>query len=249
MELHIIFTLTALLFAVSFLYSSVGHGGASGYIALMALMGMAPIVIRPAALSLNVIVAGFATYRFIKAGYLDWRNVVPLVVVSVPLAFLGGTVLLPSEIYRPLLGCLLVFSAVYLVWRTTNSENTESISKGKIPILAGILSGGCIGFLSGLTGFGGGVLLSPLLLIMTWTSARQTAGFSAVFILVNSIAGLSGNLISLQNIPPALPMWAFTIFLGSWIGTTLGLRLLPVKMLIWLLAAAIFISGLKFVFL
>jgi len=237
------------LAVVAVLYSSVGHGGASGYIAILALFSLPPEVIRPVALLLNVVVAGFATYRFSRAGLVDWKSVVPLVVCSMPLAFVGGSIVLPIHIYRPILGSLLIFSAVYLIWRTLQPVNAFEYITKKIPLSGSVVAGGSIGFVSGLSGIGGGVLLSPFFLISGWAGARQTAGIAAVFILANSIAGLAGNIVALETLPPYMLAWAGMVFVGSLVGTGLGVRLLPVKPLVWLLAAAILISGAKFILL
>ncbi|MBM2294926.1 sulfite exporter TauE/SafE family protein [Sulfitobacter pseudonitzschiae] len=239
----------AILAVIAMLYSSVGHGGASGYIAVLALLNVVPDVIRPVALSLNVVVAGFATYRFAKAGFIEWRSALPIILASMPLAFLGGGIALPVEIYRPLLGGLLVFSALYLLWQTSRSQTRFDVVSRKIPLLGSVGAGAGIGFLSGLTGIGGGVLLSPLFLISGWAGARQTAGIAAVFILANSVAGLAGNYVVLRSIPYEILPWSGMVLVGSFIGTSLGVRILPVKPLIWLLAVAAMISGVKFLFL
>jgi len=244
---EMILVIGVILALVSVLYSSVGHGGASGYIAILALFSLSPEVIRPVALSLNVIVAGFATYRFAKAGFVDWRCALPLIAFSMPLAFLGGSIVLPSEIYRPILGGLLIFSAIYLVFRSVRRVQVfENVNK-RVPLVGSIAAGSSIGLVSGLSGIGGGVLLSPFFLIAGWAGARQTAGIAAVFILANSIAGLAGNYVALNSLPPELITWSGLVFLGSLVGTGLGVRLLPVKPLIWLLSIAIFISGVKFI--
>ena len=142
----------AILGLIAMLYSSVGQGGASGYIAVLALFSLAPEVIRPVALSLNGVVAGRAIYRFAKAGFIDWRVVVPIGVASMPLAFIGGGTVLPPEPYRPLLGSLLILSAVYLAWQTTKASNAFSNVDLNIPRFGGFASGGAIGFASGLSG-------------------------------------------------------------------------------------------------
>ena len=234
---------------IALLYSSVGHGGASGYIAVLALFGTAPELIRPVALSLNIIVAGLATWRFSRAGYVDWRAAVPIVIASMPLAFLGGGIALPPHLYRPLLGGLLVLSAFYLVWRSLQASDAFVTARRKVPVAGSMAAGAGIGFVSGLSGIGGGVLLSPFFLISGWAGARQTAGIAAVFILANSVAGLAGNIVAVRALPGELVVWAGLVLAGSIVGTGLGVRHLPVKPLVWLLAIAVLISGLKFLLL
>lgn len=249
MELLDVILIGAILGGVAVLYSSVGHGGASGYIAIMALFSLSPEVIRPIALSLNVVVAGFATWRLSRAGYVDWRSAVPIILASMPLAFVGGSIDLPGSVYRPLLGTLLVLSAAYMIWSVTRSPRQFDDARRKPPVIGSVSAGGTIGLFSGLSGIGGGVLLSPLFVISGWAGARQTAGIAAAFILFNSIAGLAGTLTGMNIIPPQLLPWAVLVLAGSVVGTGLGVRSLPVKPLVFVLAAAVLISGLKFVLL
>ena len=246
METEFVLLVAMMFVVIAVLYSSVGHGGASGYIAVMALLSIAPETIRPVALSLNIVVAGFASFRYARAGLVDWQNMLPLVITSVPLAFVGGIVVLPSEIYKPLLGVLLIFSACYLFWQSLGKLEGLNSSDSVVPRYGGAGAGAFIGFLSGLTGIGGGVLLSPLMLLFKWANIRKTAAIASFFILFNSIAGLAGNIVSLNQIPSALPVWAGAVIVGAWIGTSLGLKILPVRYLVWLLTLAIFVSGLKF---
>lgn len=249
MEMFDIILIGLILGFVATLYSSVGHGGASGYIAILAFFSLEPEAIRPIALALNVVVAGLATYKFTKAGYLDWKSALPIIAASMPLAFLGGTLTLPSDIYRPLLGALLVISAGYMIWQVSMIHDRFETSKRKLPLVGSVSSGGAIGLASGLSGIGGGVLLSPLFVISGWAGARQTAGIAAAFILFNSLAGLAGNIASVRNVPGELIFWAGLVFVGSIIGTGLGTKSLPVKPLVLLLAVAVFISGVKFIWL
>lgn len=249
MEAFDVILIGAVLGVAAILYSSVGHGGASGYIAIMALFSLSPDVIRPIALSLNVVVAGFATWRFSRAGYVDWRSAIPVILASMPLAFIGGSIELPGSVYRPLLGTLLVLSAGYMVWFVTRSPQFYDDAKRRLPLIGSVSAGGTIGLFSGLSGIGGGVLLSPLFVISGWAGARQTAGIAAVFIFFNSLAGLAGNLTNVSSIPGQLLPWALLVFVGSIVGTGLGVRSLPVKPLVFILALAVLISGLKFVLL
>ncbi|RXR24969.1 sulfite exporter TauE/SafE family protein [Sphingobium fluviale] len=215
--------LLALLIAVgAALYSSVGHAGASAYIALMALFGVPSATMRPTALTLNVIVASLASARYLRAGLFRWRVLWPFLVTAVPMAFVGGTIILPSDIYRPLVGIVLWLSALRLLWPVQLRAEKEHRDP---PIVLGLLAGAVIGLLSGLTGTGGGIFLSPILLFMQWSPVKPASGVAAVFILANSIAGLAGNLSAVQNLPAQLPLYAGAALAGGILGTTLGIRL------------------------
>ncbi len=204
------------------LYSSVGHAGASAYIALMALFGIPATVMRPTALVLNIIVATFASVRYARAGLFRWRTLWPFLLGAIPFAFIGGWVSLPGELYRPLVGGVLFLSAVRLLWPKELKSATQASDP---PIVPAILCGAGIGLLSGLTGTGGGIFLSPLLLFLAWSPPKPASGVAAVFILCNSASGLLGNLTSVQSLPSNLPLYAAAVMVGAVIGTTLGIRL------------------------
>ncbi|MBC8338956.1 MAG: sulfite exporter TauE/SafE family protein [Alphaproteobacteria bacterium] len=235
-----------IFFALALLYSSVGHAGASGYLAVMALFGIPADLMRPVALSLNILVASLTVFRFHKSGHLSWSDIWPVVLFSVPLAFLGGSLSLPPDIYRPVLGTLLLISAAYLLW--SSAGNSEKFSRGKprIPRTGAFGLGGGIGLLSGLTGIGGGVLLSPSLLVLGWTGVRRTSAIAACFILFNSTAGLAGNVLSVQNLPIVLPLWAGAALAGGFIGSRMGANLLATKTLVRLLSLVLIAAGIKF---
>ena len=238
--------LTVLIFAAAVLYSSVGHAGASGYLAAMALVGVAPDVMKPTALALNILVASIATVRFYRAGYFYWAAFWPFVIGSVPLAFVGGAITLPGYLYKPAVGLVLLYAALRLVWSTVKGPDQSALLKGiDIPTLPAVASGGVIGLLSGLTGTGGGIFLSPLMLFTGWAGTRPTSGASAAFILANSVAGLAGNVASVQNLPDALPLWALAAGAGALIGTQLGTRHLANKGIRRALAAVLIVAGLK----
>jgi uncharacterized membrane protein YfcA len=238
--------LTVLIFAAAVLYSSVGHAGASGYLAAMALVGVAPDVMKPTALALNILVASIATVHFYRAGYFYWAAFWPFVIGSVPLAFVGGAITLPGYLYKPAVGLVLLYAALRLVWSTVKGPDQSALLKGiDIPTLPAVASGGVIGLLSGLTGTGGGIFLSPLMLFTGWAGTRPTSGASAAFILANSVAGLTGNVASAQNLPDALPVWALAAGAGALIGTQLGTRHLANKGIRRALAAVLIVAGLK----
>ena len=239
--------LTVLIFAAAILYSSVGHAGASGYLAAMALVGVAPDIMKPTALALNVLVATIATVRFYRAGYFYWGAFWPFVIGSVPLAFVGGAIALPGYLYKPAVGLILLYAAYRLVRSTVRGPDQPADKGIDIPTVPAIASGGVIGLLSGLTGTGGGIFLSPLMLFTGWAGTRPTSGASAAFILANSVAGLAGNVASVQNLPNAIPVWAVAAATGALIGTQLGTRKFNNKGIRRALAAVLVIAGLKLI--
>ncbi|MEW6470572.1 MAG: sulfite exporter TauE/SafE family protein, partial [Bacteroidota bacterium] len=199
--------LTALIFAAAVLYSSVGHAGASGYLAAMALFDLAPEVMRPAALALNILVASLATYRYTRAGQNDIQLLIPFVVVSIPAAFIGGLIHVPHGIYKPLIGIVLLFSAFHLAW-TARKAPAEDRAVKRPEISVAMVTGAGLGLLAGLSGTGGGIFLSPLLLMMHWAPTRSVSGIASTFILLNSISGLAGTTFSIGSLPQMLPVWA-----------------------------------------
>jgi uncharacterized membrane protein YfcA len=236
----------ALAFAlVAALYSSVGHAGASGYLAIMALLGVAPDVMRPTALVLNLLVAAIGTWRFARAGLTSWKALLPLAAASVPLAVLGGSIKLPVEGYRALVGVVLLLSALVLAWRAY--AHVQAVEDGpiRLPIGMALVVGAAIGALSGLTGTGGGIFLSPLLLLAGWAGPRRTAGLAAPFILLNSAAGLTGLGWASAHFPSGLPWLAAAVLAGGYVGTRLGTDRLPARALLALLATVLLIAGTK----
>jgi len=223
------------------LYSSVGHAGASAYIALMALAGLAPEEMRPTALVLNILVASFASVRYLRAGQFRWRTLWPFLLGAVPFAFIGGGITLPSNLYRPLVGLVLWASAARLLWPRPLADPAQIRDPA---ILPGIASGAGIGLLAGLTGTGGGIFLSPLLLFARWSDAKRASGVAIVFILCNSLAGLAGNYTSLKSLPAALPLYATAVLVGALVGTRIGIRVAP-AVLLRLLALVLLIAGAK----
>jgi uncharacterized protein len=213
--------LAACMFLGAVLYTSVGHAGASSYLALMALFGLPPAVMRPTALVLNILAASLSSFRYVRAGLFRWRVLWPFLAGAAPFAFFGGSIQVPGEIYRPLVGAVLWLSAARLLWPREIRAVTDPHDP---PIVVGILLGMGIGFLSGLTGTGGGIFLSPLLLFLGWSNPKVASGVAAVFILVNSIAGLGGNVASVQALPASLPLFAASVLAGALVGTTLGIR-------------------------
>jgi uncharacterized membrane protein YfcA len=226
------------------LYTSVGHAGASAYLALMALFGVAPAVMRPTALALNVLVASLTSFRFICAGLFRWRILWPFLSGAVPFAFVGGTIQLPAQYYRPIVGLILLISAARFLWHSEPKPDREIHDP---PILLGVLAGAGLGLLSGLTGTGGGIFLSPLILFAGWSQVRMTSGVAAVFILCNSVAGLLGNYASVGALPPNLPLFAGAVVLGALVGTTLGISYLAPATILKALGLVLIIAGVKLI--
>ena len=234
-----------LFFAGAALYASVGHGGASSYLAVMGLFSFAPSVMKPTALALNILVAGVATAKFYRAGLFRWNLFWPFAVASVPAAFLGGATMLPARWYKIVVGIVLLYAAVWMFRSSLRPVNKETHSP---PLWAAILTGLLIGFLSGLTGVGGGIFLSPLLLYMGWAETRATSAVAAPFILVNSIAGLLGHISSVSQLPANIPAWAAVAVLGGWIGATYGSKKAPAPVLRQLLSVVLIVAGAKLMF-
>ena len=228
---------------IAFLYSSVGHAGASGYIATMTLFGLAPTVIRPTALVLNILVASIGTFQFWRAGHFSWKLFWPFALLSIPAAYVGGYLQPSASVLRILIGVVLLFSAVRLVFRRSDPPQTVTPSR---PVAISVGAG--LGFLSGLTGTGGGIFLTPLLLFCQWAHIRQAAAVSALFIWVNSIAGLVGYFAKVHSIPSLGLILAAAAIVGGIVGSHLGSRRFAVRGISLLLATVLLIAGMKLLF-
>jgi hypothetical protein len=237
--------LVAVLFAaVAALYSSVGHAGASGYLAVMALVGVAPEVMRPTALVLNILVAVIVVARFARAGRIEWRALLPFVIASAPLAFVGGFTILPGAAYRPLVGLVLLVAAARFFMTAGRSGEEDPV---RVPTLPAAALGGGTGLVAGLTGTGGGIFLTPALLVLRWAGARQAAGLSSAFILANSTAGLAGNVAAVGIVPPTLALWLPAVALGALAGSSLGASRFSPPAIRRALAGVLVIAGLKLI--
>jgi len=241
------FLLGALFFAASILYSSVGHGGASGYLAAMGLFGIAPAVMRPTALVMNIAVASISLYKFSRSSGFDWRLFWPFAITAVPMAFVGGRIQLPVLWFGVLVGCVLLFSAIRLLIETIVSKQRVRTIIGPPPIAFALVLGAAIGLLSGLTGVGGGIFLSPLLVLTGWATVRQSAAPTAAFVLINSISGLLGLLSRQPTLPDALPYWVAAVIVGGLIGATYGSRRLGNNAMRQALAVVLVIAGAKMI--
>jgi hypothetical protein len=233
----------ATLVLVSILYSCVGQAGASGYIAAMALFGFTPTAIKPTALVLNVLVSIVVSIRFYRAGHFSWRLLSPFAVLSVPAALIGGYITLPPLLFNRLLGGLLLVAAVPFFFRRDSAAHAVSPPRLTVALLAGA----CVGFLSGLTGVGGGVLITPLLLYRRWAAPKPAAAISSVFILINSVAALFGHLGAAHSLPPGLPLFALAAVFGGAVGSQLGSVHLSATSIYRILGAILFIAGFKLI--
>lgn len=233
-------------FFIALLYSTVGHAGASGYLATMALLSFTPDVMKPTALALNIVVALVTTVRFVMAGHFSWRLFWPFAFASVPMAYLGGGMSADATIYKILVGIALLFAALHLILRS--SVATDDPERVAYPgIAASLAVGGGIGFLSGLTGVGGGIFLSPVLIILHWAGLRRTAAVAAAFILLNSISGLAGYLQKGGAFPDHIAFWSAAVVSGGFIGSTLGATRFNSPALRVLLGVMLVMAGAKLI--
>lgn len=236
----------AILFALgAALYSSVGHGGASAYIAAMALFSIAPETMKPTALALNLLVAGFGAWRYWSRGLSNWKLVVAFAVTATPAAFVGGGIHLPAIYYKPLVGILLWLAAARLLWHPKALAEREVRAPSLVITLP---TGAVLGLLAGLTGTGGGIFLSPLIILMAWEKPRHTSGIVSAFIFLNSAAGLAGNAASVGHLPHELPIFLLSVGAGAAIGTWLGVERLPRPWLLRTLGLVLTIAGAKLLF-
>jgi len=233
-----------ILFLVAFLYASVGHGGASGYLALMAIYGVAPEVMKPTALLLNLFVSLTSFVQFYRGGHFKWKLFVPLAVASVPLAFLGGLITIDASIYKKVLGLLLLIPIVRFLFFPNIPVNELKKSNN----IVSLIIGGTIGFLSGMIGIGGGIILSPILLLLKWTDQKQTAAISALFIFVNSLSGLAGQLTKGIHFSPDMFAYVGIAFTGGICGAWFGSLKFNQNILKYVLAVVLMLAAYKLLF-
>ena len=234
--------ISSLFFLVALLYACVGHAGASGYLAVMAFMGFAPATMKPTALALNIMVATIASIQFYRAGAFSKTLFFPLIITSIPCAYLGGLINLPAYLYKPLIGLVLVYAAAQSFYTSKKNSFTETDSIA-IPYL--LLAGAVLGFLSGVSGVGGGIFLSPLLLFLRAEQPRIISGVAAAFILVNSFAGLLGVISQGTAIPSLTPIWIIAVIAGGLLGAELGRKRLGNPAILKILSLVLVIAGLK----
>lgn len=234
----------SLLFIVAMLYSSVGHGGASGYLALMAIYAFTPDVMKPTALILNLFVSLTSFIQFYRGEHFKWKIFLPLAIASIPMAFIGGLIIMEASVYKKILGSLLFIPVIRFLF----FANVPDHELKKSNVILSVLIGCIIGFLSGLIGIGGGIILSPILLLLKWTNQKQTAAISALFIFVNSLSGLAGQLTKGINISPDMLSYVAVAFAGGLCGAYLGALKFNQNILKNTLAVVLMVAGWKLVF-
>lgn len=235
-----------LLFVVAFFYSSVGHGGASGYIAVLSLLGVTTMLIKPSALLLNVFVAGISFYHYRKSGHFRWKLFYPFAILSVPMAYIGSFTVLNAALYKQLLGiCLIV--AVLRIVGVFNKNQNQPVAQP--PVWAGLLVGAVLGLFSGMIGIGGGIILSPLILLFNWGNLKESAAVSALFIVVNSIAGLLGFWKQGITLAPELLLWIGIAVVGGFLGSYWGSKRAENSLLKHVLAAVLLFAAVKLIFI
>jgi uncharacterized protein len=242
---HALMVVAILFFLVGALYASVGHAGASGYLAVMALVSFDVFVMRPTALAINVLVAAIAFTQFARAGHFSFRLFWPFALASVPAAFIGGSLEIPARPLKVAIGVVLLLTAVRMAWMATGRFKSGPPSPPRLPVA--LASGGAIGLVAGLTGTGGGIFLSPLMLLFNWAGTQQVAATAALFILLNSIAGLAGMVATGWRPDPSLPWLAIAACAGGLLGASYGSRWATPRILRLLLAAVLILAGAKLI--
>jgi uncharacterized membrane protein YfcA len=231
----------AVLFFIAFLYSSVGHGGASGYLALMSLFGIAPAIMKPSSLTLNVFVSAIAFIAFYKAGCFRWRLVWPFILTSVPFAFLGALISVKTYIYELVLGIFLIFAVGRILFSPSALVEKPSLP----PKIIALAIGALLGFFSGMIGIGGGIILSPVLIIFHWANVKESAAASSLFILVNSISGMAAIISDGFGYDNKMLIWIVTGIAGALAGSYIGSQRLNQGKLRYVLAVILLMASLK----
>jgi uncharacterized membrane protein YfcA len=229
---------------ISILYSSVGHAGASGYLAVMALLSFAPETIKPTSLILNIVVATIVSVKYIKADCFDKRVFFAFILTSLPMAFAGGYITISPIYFRLIAGFFLVISSLLLIIRAYYKPLPTPTKQ--MPFFYGLIGGSLIGLISGLIGIGGGIFLSPIIIMANWTSVKNASGVAALFILFNSLAGLTGHILAMNKLDLDIFYWIIAVVIGGLIGSFLGTRKFNNKIIITCLFIVLLSAGLKF---
>lgn len=229
------------LFIIAFFYSSIGHGGASGYLAIMALFGISTVYMKASALTLNIFVGGIAFYQFYKAGYFRWQIILPFLFTSIPMAFIGAKIHVDTKTYKIVLGVFLSMAALRIVF--FNMKQLEQ--NKKVPFITATLAGALLGFFSGMIGIGGGIILSPILIMTGWANIKEAAAVSALFIVLNSASGLLGVYYSDAQLTPDIIIWIILAFSGGTLGAYFGSRKFNQGFLKYILSGIMILASLK----
>lgn len=233
------------LFSVGFLYASVGHGGASGYLAVLSIFAIPVLEFRSMILILNMLVAGMGFIQFYRAGYFRWNLCWPFLLTSIPFAFIGSKFPIHNEYYHLLLGLALLFPVVKLLGLGPKEKKESKNINLPIALLTGVV----LGFLSGLLNIGGGIFLSPLVILLAWANAKEAAAVSAIFIVLNSFSGLLGSFSVAAPINDSMYSWFIAALAGGWIGAYFGSHKLAVPTVRYLLTGVLAIASFKLLFL
>ena len=229
------------LFVIAFLYSSVGHGGGTGYLALLALFGVAPVFMKSTALTLNVFVAAIAFFSYYKAGYFKWKLIFPFLITSIPFAYLGALIIINPSAYKIILGIFLLIAVARMLFvPKAITENSR-----QMPLIIALVIGAVLGFFSGMIGIGGGIILSPILILMHWANVKESAAASALFILLNSISGLSALLQGGFTFNPNIDAWIAVGVIGGISGSYMGSYKLKPEKLKYVLASVLLMASIK----
>ena len=229
---------------IATLYASVGHAGASGYLATMAWLSFAPDSIKPISLVLNICVAIIVSYKYIGSGFFDRKIFIPVAITSLPMAFIGGSITMDPHYFKLIAGVFLIISAVLLLLREYIKPKTEV---RPMPFGYGLIMGAALGFISGLVGVGGGIFLSPIIIMANWTTIKNASGVASLVILCNSITGLAGHFSSLNKVDSHIFLYVPAVIVGSFLGSYLGTKFLTNKLIITCLFIVLFSAGLKFI--
>ncbi|HEC42603.1 MAG TPA: sulfite exporter TauE/SafE family protein [Bacteroides sp.] len=237
--MEIIFLIVLLV--VAYLYSSVGHGGASGYLAMMALFGIEMVYMKPSALILNLFVSLIAFIAYYRGGHFRFKILLPFVITSIPMAFLGAKLEISPELYKKILGACLIIATLRIVIQPGSTEGARK----HLPVGIALVTGAVVGYFSGMIGIGGGIILSPLLLLTRWTSMKETAAVSAAFIFLNSSAGLAGHISAGMEVPPQIFVWVLVAVLGGLAGSYSGSFRYSVNVMKYVVTAVLILACIK----
>jgi len=235
-----------LFLIIASLYSSVGQAGASGYLAVMALLSFAPETIKPISLVLNIVVASIVSIKYIRAGCFDRKIFLSFIVASMPMAFIGGYLPVSPKYFKLIAGIFLVISSFLLLIRTYYKPSQTQIQSNPMPLAYGLIGGSFIGLISGLIGVGGGIFLSPVIILANWTSAKNASGVTALFILCNSMAGLAGHIVAMNKLGFDIFYWIVAVVIGGLLGSYFGTIKFNNKIIIHCLFIVLLLAGLKF---